>query len=188
MTSRPTPIGPHVFVEPIHDNESSGGILLGASPRHPTSGFIYSVGGRCGEDLQEGDFVVFEEHGFSQGDVRHDTFFIRCRDENGVHIIRADIDAEPVVRQYLEKYRRTKEDHRIVVKDIDRDNEEVSLMARDIEDIALGLFTETGYGVSYRHHLLIPRYFIGLDFDIMIVPEREIMFSIAEADLENVDV
>ena len=179
------PIGPHVFLEPIYERESSGGVLYGHEARYPTSGFIWSVGRGCSEALQEADFAVFEEHGFTQSDLRHDTFFIRLRDGNGVHIVRADIDIEPVVREYLESYRRTKEDRKISTKDIDRDGEGVSFLTSDIEDISLGLYSETGYTLSYRHHLFLSRYLTNLDHDLMIVPEREILFTIAYEDLED---
>ena len=179
------PLGTHYLIEPIYQTESTGGLILGVADRYPTSGWVWSIGSGCQEDVSKGDFVVMEEHGFSQDDLRHDTFFIRLKDGNGVHIVRADIDIEPVIREQWEKYKRTKVDMKVTTQDIDRNKESVSFFTSDIEDIQLGLYSETGYTLSYRHHMFLHPIDTGLDHPLMLVPEREILFSIPRAWLPD---
>ena len=181
------PLGTMVLVEPINvERSETSGLYTGDRPRFATSGFVYSTSRRTRAGFKVGDFVVFDEHGISQGDAPRDTFILRLEDGAGTHFVRCDTDIEPVIKEYHGRYERTGEVRKITVKDLDRNDEQVRFLSSEIVDYGIGQYTESGYILSYRHHLELSPYDTGLDHPkLMLVPEREILFYIERDDLRK---
>lgn len=176
------PVSGHVLVEPIR---ADGGLYT-PEARFPTSGIVYSTEPGDKGGYREGDFVVFEEHGITQPNLLQDTFFIRVRDEAGDHIIRADLDIEPVIRDVVEKSQRRGDDRWITVRDIDREGEPVKFLASEVIDYGIGSYSESGYRLDYVHHTPLDPSATGLDHPrLLIVPQSEIMFFIRREDLRK---
>jgi hypothetical protein len=174
-----------ILVEPVRVDRERGSLLHdGGESRYATSGFIYATSRRNLERLTSGDFVVFEEHGVEQGNLLQDTFILRLQDEAGTHFVRCDTDIEPVIKREYENAQRRGENNWVTVQDIDKENEEVRFLSKEIVDFGIGSYTDSGYSLSYRHHLELDRLDTRLDHPtLMLVPEREIMFYISRKDL-----
>jgi hypothetical protein len=172
----------YVLVQPA----LGSGLLYTPETRYPISGFIYATHPADRNGYSIGDFVVFEEHGITQPNLLQDTFFIRVRDEAGLHIIRADIDVEPVLKETVEKAQRRGDDRWITVHDIDREHEPVRFLASEVVDFGIGSYTESGYRLDYVHHTELSPYDTGLNHPHLIsVPENEILFFIPRHSLSK---
>lgn len=181
-----TPLTGRVLVEPVRVSETTSGLFDGSEPRYPTSGFVYAIPRIHNSSYAVGDFVVFEEHGVEQNSTLVDTFILRLQDEAGIHFVRCDKDIEPVIKREYENAQRRGENNWITVKDLDRNDEPVRFLSKEIVDFGIGTYTESGYSLSYRHHTELDRLDTGLDHpDLMLVPEREILFYISREDLER---
>lgn len=176
------PLNSYVLIRPIKPDPFS---LEGyASPR-PISGFVFAVGSRVREAVEVGDFVVWEDTTLTQPDLLQDTFFIRLRDSQGLHIVRADADIEPVIREAVQRYEKRGENQRITCHDLDREGEPVRFHASEILDYGIGSYTETGYNLSYANISELDSVDTGLSHDLYLVPESELLFRIPRANLSE---
>lgn len=184
MERFPRPLPGMILVEPVSPPKIRN-LYAGANPRYPTSGFVWNLPSAYSGLLRIGDFVGLEEHGIEQPNLTHDTFFLRLRDSTGWHIVRADRDIEPVIREVVERVRRGVDgDRHITVKDIDRENEPVRFLASEVVDYGIGAYTESGYSLSYRHHVEVHPIDTRLDHPkLILVPEGEILFTIRREEL-----
>lgn len=179
------PVRNHVLVRPVEQSRTSGRLYT-PETRFPTSGFVYSKNRRNTECYKRGDFVVFEEHGITQPNLLQDTFIIRVRDSQGLHIIRADTDIEPVIRDVVEKAQRRGDDRWITIRDIDREREPVKFLASEVVDYGIGSYSESGYRLDYVHHTpLEPVDTLLPHPPLILVPESQIMFFIKREDLQK---
>lgn len=176
------PLKGHVLVQPARsDNE-----FYLPNPPKPISGFIWAKSSNSRDPYSEGDFVVFEEEGLEQPSLLQDTMFLRLRDRHSVHIVRVDSDIEPVIHEVTQRYRTRRDDRWLTVRDLDRENEPVRFLASDIIDFGIGTYTESGYSVSYVHHTPIHPLDTGLGHpELILIPEKNILFFIRREDLEN---
>lgn len=171
------PLKNMILVRPNREATSKGSIIQLDTDRFPTSGWVYSLSDTYKGILEVDDFVIFEEHGVDVPPAYNDTFFIRCRDNAGEHIIRADRDLEPVIKEAVHMFRVGKiPDRRLAVRDINYENAPVSFLISDIVDMGIGTYTESGYSLSYRHHTELHSLDTGIKHPpLMLVPEKEIL-------------
>lgn len=152
--------------------------------RFPTSGFVYAKSPHSRDPYKVGDFIVWDEHGVTQPNQLQDTFFVRLKDSNGIHIVRADKDVEPVLKETVERQRARGDDRWITIHDIDRENEPIRFLASDVVDFGIGSYTESGYRLDYVNHTELHPVDTTLNHPpIVIVPEKEILFFIRKEDL-----
>ena len=173
------PLRNYVLVKPVPYSPSE---LAVATPRKPVSGHIYSIGPGCKEDLREGDFVAWEEHGLDQPNSLQDTFFIKLKDGDGYHTIRADADIEPVLRETVQRFEKRGDDRWITCYDLSRDREPIKFLSSDVVDYGFATYTESGYILDYINVAELDPLDTGLDFTLYLVPLSEILFTVRPPD------
>lgn len=107
MTDLTLPPG-KVMIECNEEQNKIGSLYVPVTnaPAYPTSGWVVSVG-KDVHELNIGDFVLLEEHGNLVEETYYDVFEISLRMPDGsVETIWSDLEAEPVLREFVYKYRR----------------------------------------------------------------------------------
>lgn len=85
---------------------------------YPTSGWVFTLGPKITEQLRVGDFVLVEEEGLSVPHTYYDIFEITLRHDDGfIETIFVEIEAEPVLKEQVDAYRRGGVDSVISVQD-----------------------------------------------------------------------
>ena len=62
-----------------------------------------------------------------------------------------------------------REDRQVSCFDLDRNSEQVSFLASDVVDYGIGSYTESGYDLSYRHHLELHPLDTGLSHPTLML-------------------
>lgn len=129
------PLGKRVLIEAAIETETDGGIIVPPSgeARYPQIGWVVAVGSRTVEGLTEGDLVIIPNEGCDVGHVYSPACSLVLKDWPTVEI--CDLDIWPVLKEVVEKSRRTGEDKILRIKTID--SSWLKMQASDVLDYSI---------------------------------------------------
>lgn len=117
--------------------------------RYPTSGWVWAIGPDVNEDLKVGDYVLIEEEGLSLGHSYYDVFEVTLRHDDGfMESIFVEIEVEPVIREFMERYRRFGEDS--FIKTADKKNGgSIGFHCHNVVSWQMGEIANPSYNLTY---------------------------------------
>jgi co-chaperonin GroES (HSP10) len=167
------PIRDLVLIEAAVEAVSEGGIIipLQALSRYPQSGWVVATGPECVEGLQLEDHVIMVDEGCDVDHSYYQACMLTLKDWNEVEY--CDIETWAVIRETVEKFRRTGDDKKITLQTID--GSRLSMLASDVLDYSTVDLSNPTLKLEYVNASVLHLKKDGTLRLFYFVPERDIL-------------